>query len=47
MTGVTEKALSIDEDWHGACVVSREDGALLGILLVDEDGPRVGPVPAR
>jgi len=38
-------ALSIDEDWHGACVVSRADGALLGVLLVDDDGPRIGPVP--
>lgn len=41
-------ALSITEEWHGACVVSRADGALLGILLVDAEGPRIGPAaPAK
>ncbi|MEW6074434.1 MAG: MlaD family protein [Planctomycetota bacterium] len=40
-------ALAIDEDWHGACVVARRDGALLGFLLVAEDGPRIGPAGPR
>ena len=40
-------ALSVDEDWHGACVLARCDGALLGILLVDGDGPRIGPASLR
>jgi paraquat-inducible protein B len=27
---------SVDSDWHGAAVVSRRDGALVGLLLVDD-----------
>jgi hypothetical protein len=40
-----DDALAFDEDWHGAAVLSREDGALLGILLVERDGARIAPLP--
>ncbi len=33
--------LPFDASWHGACVVSEKDGALIGMLLVTEDGARV------
>jgi len=43
---VVDPAVSIDSSWHGACVVSRADGRLLGILLVDDDkGARVALLP--
>ncbi|QDU86099.1 Paraquat-inducible protein B [Planctomycetes bacterium Pla163] len=29
------------DDWHGAAVVARADGALIGILLVDSAGARI------
>ena len=33
---IVDPAVPIDSSWHGACVVSRADGRLLGILLVDD-----------
>ena len=33
--------MSVDSSWHGAAVVARSDGRLLGILLVDRDQARV------
>ncbi|MEE8469358.1 MAG: hypothetical protein V3T22_12935, partial [Planctomycetota bacterium] len=38
-------AIGFEESWNGACVLAREDGMLVGILLVDEQGTRVVPVP--
>ena len=38
-------AIGFEESWNGACVVAREDGMLVGILLVDDQGTRVVPVP--
>ena len=38
---VVDPAISVDESWHGACVLSREDGRLVGFLLVEEDRVRV------
>ncbi len=38
-------AAPFDAPWHGAAVVSERDGALLGLLLVTEDGPRLARVP--
>jgi hypothetical protein len=32
-----DPAVSVDDTWHGACVVARGDGKLVGILLVDEE----------
>ena len=43
-----DPALPLDRSWHGACVVSRTDGRLVGLLLVDDDDTaRVVSVPAR
>ncbi len=32
-----DPAISVDETWHGASVLARSDGMLVGIVLVDED----------
>lgn len=34
-------AVSFEPSWHGACVLGRSDGALLGILLVEDGSARV------
>ena len=39
-----DPTLSLGDSWHGAAVVARKDGMLVGILLV-EDGARIAPVP--
>ena len=31
-----DPALPIHESWHGACVVSQKDGAIIGFLIVEE-----------
>ena len=41
-----DPALPFDPAWHGAAVVAESDGALLGLLLVDEDGTRLARLPA-
>ena len=42
-----DPALSFDERWHGACVVARSDGFVIGMLLVDDDdGARIVALPA-
>jgi hypothetical protein len=40
-----DPAVSIDESWHGAAVVARDDGYLLGLLLVEDGEARVALVP--
>ncbi len=41
-----DAAVPADERWHGAAVLSRRDGMLVGLLLVDEDdGARVALIP--
>jgi len=37
----------LDPTWHGAAAVSVRDGALVGLLLLDEDQPRIGLVRRR
>jgi len=32
-----DPAISLDESWHGACVLSRRDGMLVGLLLIQDD----------
>jgi hypothetical protein len=32
-----DDAVPIDASWHGGCIVSRTDGKLIGVLLVDDD----------
>ncbi|MHC4219491.1 MAG: MlaD family protein [Planctomycetota bacterium] len=38
---LVDPAVSIDESWHGAAVVARADGYLLGLLLVEDGEARV------
>jgi hypothetical protein len=40
-----DAALSVDESWHGASVLSRSDGRLVGVLLVDDKAARVALLP--
>jgi hypothetical protein len=40
-----DPAVSVDESWHGAAVVARDDGHLLGLLLVEDGEARVALVP--
>ena len=40
-----DPAVPVDAAWHGASVVSRGDGRLVGVLLVDEEEIRVALVP--
>lgn len=42
-----DPAISLDQAWHGACVLSRADGFLIGVLLVDDDDARVALMPPR
>lgn len=43
---LVDPAVPVDETWHGACVLSRVDGYLIGLLLVEEDQPvRVALLP--
>ncbi len=39
-----EPDMVIDESWHGAAVVGRSDGRLLGLLLHAKDGARIVPL---
>lgn len=40
-----DPAISIDQSWHGATVVARSDGKVIGLVLVDEDDLRVALIP--
>ncbi|TDJ56804.1 MAG: MCE family protein [Planctomycetota bacterium] len=42
-----DPAISLDESWHGAAVVARIDGNLVGILLVKDDMARVAMLPEK
>ena len=43
---IIDSAISIDRRWHGASVLSRADGMLVGLLLVPDDGrASVGLLP--
>lgn len=42
---LVDAAVSLDESWHGAAVLSRQDGLLLGMLLVRDEGARVALSP--
>jgi len=37
--------LAFDERWHGAAVLARSDGALVGVLLVRDGQGRIAPLP--
>jgi hypothetical protein len=38
-------SIALDEQWHGAVVVARRDGHLIGILLAADDAYRIAPLP--
>ncbi len=38
--------ISLDESWHGACVLSRDDGRLVGMIVYENDRPHVALLPA-
>jgi hypothetical protein len=40
-----DPAVSLDPTWHGASVLSRADGALIGMVLVEDDEARVALLP--
>ena len=42
-----DPAVSVDASWHGAAVVARIDGYLVGILLVEDGTARVALLPAK
>ncbi len=42
---VVDRAVPIDDTWHGAAVVARADGTLVGLLLVDNGHGRVALLP--
>ena len=42
---VIDPAVSIDGTWHGASVLARHDGQLVGIILVEGDAARVALLP--
>lgn len=40
-----DRSTPVDKGWHGAPVFSREDGRLVGVLLVEGGDPRVATLP--
>jgi len=40
-----DPSLPVDATWHGAPVISRKDGALIGMIVVSEDGARIAASP--
>ena len=40
-----DSAISIDPAWHGASVLARRDGMLVGMILVEKDAARVAVLP--
>jgi len=40
-----DRALPLDARWHGAPVLARKDGQLIGMVLVEVDGARIVPLP--
>ncbi len=45
-TWAIDPAVSVDESWHGAVVVARSDGFVVGILLVDDGQAIVALIPS-
>ena len=44
---LVDETISFEEDYDGAAVVARADGALLGLLLVENERGRIVPLPAE
>ena len=43
---VVEPGVPLTSSWHGAAVMARSDGALAGMLLVEEGVARIVPIPS-
>jgi len=46
-TWLIDPALAVDDFWHGACVLSRVDGKLVGLIFVSDEAARIIPLPER
>ena len=44
---VIDPAVSIDESWHGACVLARGDGLVVGMVLIEEKVAHVALLPEK
>lgn len=42
-----DPAIAVSADQHGACVLSVQDGALIGVLVVEQDKRRIQPIPEQ
>ena len=44
---IVDATVPLTADFHGASVVSRTDGSVIGLLLVDDAGSYVSIIPSR
>jgi len=44
---VIDPSVPLDDEWHGACVVSAADGAIIGILVRHDERSKVVRIPAK
>ncbi len=42
---LVDRAIPLDDRWHGAPVLARSDGRLIGLVVVESEGARVVPLP--
>ncbi|MEM8946813.1 MAG: hypothetical protein AAGD11_16685, partial [Planctomycetota bacterium] len=41
---LVERGVPLDDSWHGACVVAAKDGAVVGMLIRDDEQSLITPV---
>ena len=41
---MVDASMILDTEWHGACVVSRRDGALIGIVFLEKGRAKIVPL---
>ena len=46
-TWLIDPAIAVDVTWHGAAVLARNDGSMVGMIVVAEEAARVVMVPAQ
>ena len=44
---LVDPSMPLDSNWHGASIVARRDGFLVGVLLFAEERGEIVPVPAE
>lgn len=44
---IIDPAIAVGDAWHGAVVLSRRDGRLIGLIVVDEGGAKVALLPEQ